>query len=133
MLEKKDLLKLFVQYKFIWIFFIFIFVPVFFMNNLVVFTPNDISIINDSAIYVGEGEPCESFYIKVHCLEGLTCTLTSSSGHRTGICMLEGTNLDEDNILRNPLIHADSSDIFREVDSLPVANVSVGTVVVKVN
>lgn len=113
-------------YKFIFISLFVIAVPLFFINDLKVTKINDLTLENNDTIVVGEGEPCEFFYTKIQCAKGLSCVLTSSSEHRNGVCLKEGTNLSEDSILRNPLIQADESDrIFIPVNNINVSELNI--------
>lgn len=63
----------------------------------------DLELDKRSDIYAGEGENCLTPYSQIKCESGLECVLTSTSPHKTGICLPIGTKLEEDFINRYPL------------------------------
>lgn len=111
MFDRKVVIAEILKYKFLIIAFLVILISAFFFVNLHITFISDLNLANDTTIYAGLGEPCESFYTKVQCEPSLECVLISSTGNRNGVCMKKGTVLPEDSILRNNIIKADDSNV----------------------
>lgn len=73
-----------------------------FISTLNIISINDLTLDNDKHIYAGLNETCKSPYTEIDCAPGLECVLISTTPHENGLCLPEGTELEEDFINRNP-------------------------------
>ncbi len=100
--------------KFLIFSFIVILFPLLFFNKIDITQIIDLQVTKNATITVGEGEPCRGFNLEVSCGIGLECILTSTSPIENGVCLKEGTVLEDDPILRNILIRGDDKDVVKD-------------------
>lgn len=62
----------------------------------------DLELNNETEIYGGHGDVCENAYIKVDCMEGLTCREITTKPYVTKVCLNPNEPIKEDLVYKNP-------------------------------
>ena len=93
----------------IWVFVLIGFIV---MSGVIVFAlsinhysgATSVNVVTNITYYVRENESCKGYDFDLPCKEGLECVLISTEPYENGICMKNGTILEEDFINRNDYI-----------------------------
>ena len=77
-------------------------------------TPQDLSLSYDPNIIAGEGETCLNPYSKIDCAEELECILLEKEPYQHGVCLPEGTQINETIIEKYSNARNESGDFFEK-------------------